>query len=831
LDSCSLHFFLQIENGVEKNADYNYQVGNGDYASMIALKDTKEYDGVTDFAHAIVGGSIKFLNPLSSSDTIGNRKDQTGIKWTDGGIAYYPEDEDLYKRFVVQSSDGFDKSRHMTWPEEYNWAPTVAKYQRGCKHDFFSPDEDSQFYDASAKPLIDFESVFGRLGEQSEALAGMPATGKATWTGTDLLLEYEGDDADTIYFELDKWDNGITSVTIKGNIDGSENYIINCPSITDISIGKDVPGQGGTVVTTIGEDIISNKGDHASNNSAQSSQILYNFPNLSTLKLNGNFNGTIFAPQAKVESNLKNTGHLSGALIANSFKGGLEFGYRPYLGLVDILRVDSDYWIDLYKYAETTDKDGNKILTDLPGAEFGLFDVTTDNKTGKTVIAENPSATAISGEDGRLQLDVQSGTYAIKEIASPNGYAIKKDVICYVKLNKKDEIEETIKTGELGTPELVTISAAEFDELKTAEKANYVAVPTTEKVYTHTYTFTFDKPIDNIVQIGSGKFPFSEVDTLEIYAIDEKSSSTDDVNSDSSSSSDTTSDSELENSSSSNSDTTSDSDPDNNSSSSPDVNSDSDPDNNSSEPDVNDENKVSKTLLFSGSDIIVKVGNENWSELVIPSEVCDKTTDKNARKIVITVTEKAEDSKDLKAGSLEKIVVKYQDSDWKWHDYEGTITRDYSVDDGKAVPPTSYYRKATEAEEKAGTFEKIGNDNIAKIAPEKTIDVGYRTGVEFWQTTETDENGKPQFSAEPTDVFSSLNIFANQYILGDNMYDFGSVEDGKVENPVEGAEYEPITLNDGTEIAITKISGNDPYKVENFRFYTVKDNDGYIVAY
>ncbi|MDE7122356.1 MAG: choice-of-anchor A family protein, partial [Oscillospiraceae bacterium] len=464
-----LKFVSIDENGKEQNPWYNYVLGNGDYQTMTALKNTDEYKGVTDFAHAIVGGSIRFLNPLSSSDSDGGRKDKLVWSW---GTVYYPEDEDLYKRFVVQSPDSFKNSEHMTWSP----FPNVVNYRNGDSHDSFKPDEESQFYDASANPLIDFEKIFTQLKEKSEALATVEKTGEARWeNNTELVLEYKGDKTtkgDTIYFVVDKWVDNMTAVKIQGDISGDENYIITCGD-KEIKIDSDK----NLVKTTIDGISISKDDGAAKNNNPKSSQILYNFPNATDVKIDCNFNGTILAPIADVTSDIDCHGHLSGALIANSFKGGLEFGYRPYLGLADILSVDSEYWIDLYKYAT---ENGEEIP--LKGATFGLFKY--DEKTG--TIAAEPSASApIDPTDdlGRLKLNVESGTYAIKEITAPDSYAVNPDVICYLKLAKTEKQPTDIPTGDYTELHPVIKTSEEYEDLKLEERANYIGVDDTKYIY------------------------------------------------------------------------------------------------------------------------------------------------------------------------------------------------------------------------------------------------------------------------------------------------------------------------------------------------------------
>ena len=72
--------------------------------------------------------------------------------------------------------------------------------------------------------------------------------------------------------------------------------------------------------------------------------------------MDANFNGTVFAPNAEAKSEADCHGHLSGSLIAKSFEGGLEFGYRPYRGTAsDILGSTAGYAIPVNKFTENDD--------------------------------------------------------------------------------------------------------------------------------------------------------------------------------------------------------------------------------------------------------------------------------------------------------------------------------------------------------------------------------------------------------------------------------------------------------------------------------------------
>ncbi|MDE7094419.1 MAG: choice-of-anchor A family protein, partial [Oscillospiraceae bacterium] len=277
-----LRYVIADDAGTEKAPTYNYQVGNGDYATMTALKNTSEYTGTENFAHAIVGGRVRYMNTVSGSDSNGGRTDQLRYSASANSF-FYPPDEDLFKRFVVQGEDSFENSRHIAWPPSKGYAPTVAPYgddvEDNEKHDYWQVNEKGQFYDASEKPLIDFADIFKRLRAKSTSLAEITATGESSWSsdGKVLTLNYTGSPTKTIYFTLDEWNDNITEVVIDGNLTGEENYVISYKGTdTEISIGKlDSSGNGGTVKTTVNGVEISNTGDNKSNNNAVSSQILY----------------------------------------------------------------------------------------------------------------------------------------------------------------------------------------------------------------------------------------------------------------------------------------------------------------------------------------------------------------------------------------------------------------------------------------------------------------------------------------------------------------------------------------------------------------------------
>ncbi len=292
-----------------------------------------------------------------------------------------------------------------------------------AEHKYLSNvNEIAQFYNYNGVNTI-LEKTFDTLRARSMSLASIDAL-ETTIDGDTLVLNATNiGDAKTVYFNIRDWDK-IADKTIR-NIqiivppervtfteDGDKeeefalnsaktiknldlNIIISCDD-TNIVIPKSIctfikAGENGETPDGGKGYRISNAGTenlvggnvakaNATNNHPISSNILYNFYNAISVKFSGkqgdseggtNFNGTILAPNAHVESEKLCPGHLSGALIAKSFEGGLEFGYRPYRGGVDIFGMVSGYGIPVNKYVEgKVDENGNPVR--LPGALFAI---------------------------------------------------------------------------------------------------------------------------------------------------------------------------------------------------------------------------------------------------------------------------------------------------------------------------------------------------------------------------------------------------------------------------------------------------------------------------
>lgn len=132
--------------------------------------------------------------------------------------------------------------------------------------------------------------------------------------------------------------------------------VINVPNGGEVHVSRaDNEHYSGQKYTVFNGEMISrdspgdDRDDEKRNNHPGVSGILYNFPNASTVVLSNNFQGTVFAPNAHVtdeeflarQSNSYQYyhahGHLSGAIIAKSFTGYTEFGYRPFSGMAIVL--------------------------------------------------------------------------------------------------------------------------------------------------------------------------------------------------------------------------------------------------------------------------------------------------------------------------------------------------------------------------------------------------------------------------------------------------------------------------------------------------------------
>lgn len=425
---------------------WNYQIGSGDYEVMSPLDEVKwtdDYRNVYGFASALVGGQMFRINTLSTGDKKNNKTDYRHIN-PGNNTAYYQPDEGLYKYFLVSGTDGFLHYDEIS--------QTDIPYDTGCKHDYPSSscakcnsgseihkhlesiNELSQMYIYDGiRDLI--KDTFAYIRSRSDTLAQMQSIqGKAVYTYDGkfekVLFDAAGvpENTKTVYFTIDDWKDEYMKIEFV-NIPEGANIVVNCKESGVVKIASDGNGGGkGDVITSINGTIISKNGlndqDYKdagnANNHPDSARILYNFYNTPELHIDGCFNGTVLCPYADAYSKKEGcTGHLSGALIAKSFYGGLEFGYRPYRGSSDIFGMSSGYEIPVDKLFAGTDDP-------LSGAMFQIVELEKDKENsviGENIISLFESANKTNIISLPTYIDFSGDTYYIAEsVISEDGF-------------------------------------------------------------------------------------------------------------------------------------------------------------------------------------------------------------------------------------------------------------------------------------------------------------------------------------------------------------------------------------------------------------------------
>ena len=391
--------------------DWNYQIGSGDYVTMKPLDEIAgytEYENVSGYASAIVGGKMVRVNTLSTGwgSNRTNTEDynvnanpehhRVNVNDQYSYTVYYKPEDGLYKSFIVGNvgeSSHYDKASGTDIPygkecqHDYpaDCLSCTAKEGEGMSsnpHHYLSKvNEKAQLYPYDKVNEL-FDKTFSTIRGRSLVLSKNQGT---VTTGTQYgEIIFDGSnvprDASTVYFTVEDW---LDYRTIKfKNIPENANVVVNCGDPDKISIAgtyderkanPDADTNVSTSISTNNDDNWISKSRNGKNNDPNSARILYNFYNASELEINGNFNGTILAPNADVKSfDGKCPGHLSGALIAKSFYGSLEFGYRPYRGGNDILGMTSGYEVPVEKFYSNT----NEYL---PGAVFTVNELLEDN--------------------------------------------------------------------------------------------------------------------------------------------------------------------------------------------------------------------------------------------------------------------------------------------------------------------------------------------------------------------------------------------------------------------------------------------------------------------
>lgn len=426
----------------------DYQIGAGDFGNGKVLDQTTNYKGITDFAHIIMSGNT--LNGAAPYGTYDRGTKMIAAHGTEEEKA-----QNAFKRFVVPANFNLSDTKHKA--DSGNNA-----YNNNCTHwggtqfgNGATLDEKSQFYNTDN--IINFSDEFSYIRGQSEKLSKIKGI-EAQIDGNTVIFDAGESCTDkVVYFTIDadqlgnfdgkKFEfknipefDGI----VKSEVDPNKEYnnekvqtefpeianiVINVKG-TDIKIGD---GSSNIVETEINGIKISNlmfKGSEWSNNHPYSENILYNFYEANNIYVSTNFNGTILAPNADAKSAGNCEGHLSGSLIAQSFEGGLEFGYRPYRGTVDILPSSSGYGVPIKKIKPNGDA--------LAGATFGIFKQDSDTPETTFKSDENgngyvniPSQVDFSGDTTYTDANnTITNTYVIKETEAPAGF-VKDDNTTY----------------------------------------------------------------------------------------------------------------------------------------------------------------------------------------------------------------------------------------------------------------------------------------------------------------------------------------------------------------------------------------------------------------
>ncbi|MDE6087330.1 MAG: choice-of-anchor A family protein, partial [Oscillospiraceae bacterium] len=231
------------------------------------------------------------------------------------------------------------------------------------------------------------------------------------------------------------------------------------------------------------------------NNCKDVDRLLYNFYEAELIRYAHASQGTILAPKAHVDSTGKGLahgnggwGHLSGALIAKSAEGCMEYGYRPYGGPASVIDISSNYYINLLK----VDGEGEP----LDGAILGIYEIDAEGNPVGEPVAQIEKTT-----NGKAELDVPAGkTYAVKEITAPEGYKVDNTQIYYIEVTETEVDENGVNIG-TGDYEYsaIKVDAADLTDEEKADIDKYV--PTTDTQYTYTYTYTFE-PVAEVWQMA-----------------------------------------------------------------------------------------------------------------------------------------------------------------------------------------------------------------------------------------------------------------------------------------------------------------------------------------
>ena len=247
------------------------------------------------------------------------------------------------------------------------------------------------------------------------------------WDYAYIVINDDSEKA-AVGYQIEKWTTSIPQFTsIRGNGEDTAIFISQGGSNSDWPwVRVDADGNFTYPLNKV----------YGDNNEPGVTSILYNFPNAKEVAVMSSVQGTILAPNAHITdinmlagSNKKYTyndieytnggvnPHLSGALIAQSFEGNTEMGYRPFNGPVSIAGKGSDGSITVTKKIEQS-------RAPLNGTTLSLYD-------GENLIDSAVTGT-VDGIEGVAKLNFSisapeevepvTKTYTIKETRATNGF-------------------------------------------------------------------------------------------------------------------------------------------------------------------------------------------------------------------------------------------------------------------------------------------------------------------------------------------------------------------------------------------------------------------------
>lgn len=339
-------------------ADKDYELGVSSYFNVF-LKEDFTPKGSDCEGRLAIGGSL--------DNQTGNNNYQIG-----GGRYNYSNKSDKVADAVVLGglmnkvafSFGWkpSESAAVSGPNSWSGQYTTSRYfavsestdvtnGEGNELDLNAENGSKLYYCADNDPLIDFDAEFEKIGKSSVDFTDYESSeikisGDTYTFSADEAAVTASDGWGYVFFnlsadELSKAKNIYLDIPENTyavfNLSGTdvETYDLNFSGAASYGNGALKPN-----FYFNGKQL----GDYEQleNNVDEAQRILYNYYQADTLKINNSIIGSVLAPNADVDGNW---GHISGSLIANSFEGYTEFGYKPFKGS-DIFFDDSSSGTD-----------------------------------------------------------------------------------------------------------------------------------------------------------------------------------------------------------------------------------------------------------------------------------------------------------------------------------------------------------------------------------------------------------------------------------------------------------------------------------------------------